>query len=506
MHRSGTPRTLHDSVSSPLPLTESGSQQQRAVSSPAALPQSGPTTTPQQSGPTTTPPPPQSQPQPQPTQGWSKNARSLVKMWAAQLEINRKAHQNNANSMGVLSTNLKIVAAVFGSAAAFLSFLNTTFNGQYVVSITLNIIAGLFAAVGTTVGVIGALMDLDGEAERHRQTAVQYANVCNDAQAELVEEDESNLPAATEYLKKMKDLTHLIQMFGPSLSSDADTELPSKFLLQNLGMAPESGGEPGSRSIPLLTTSGSIFDHERKQSLTDRGARLIAMDNLRKGRADIEQRKAALAAEENAFKTFASQINQGFGSSAVRLGPIHTNVSVGQSLRPTTIDNVDSGSVDVSDGDGSQPDRIAKGPNIPRAVSRDSVVIEIPIEEPPASIPQAIITPEMLAQEIERMRKKIELENESIALEEQHMEHIRDEILHSRDTSTGSPGNVSVVAPPTPRSVTPPHTSRGLGKSVTKSPIAKLFAPKPDVRVQVAQCQQEKITALNELLGDQLNI
>jgi hypothetical protein len=410
-------------------------------------------------------------------QGWTRDARKLVMMWTAQLEINRGIHQRNANDMGGLSTRLKIVSAVFGSASAFVSFLNTTFSDNEVVSITLSIIAGLFAAVATTIGVIGALLDLDGEAERHRQTAVQYANVCSEAQTILIEEDESNLPRATEYLRKMKEMTHLIQMFGPSLEAEANSDLPSRFLLQNLGI-----GEPvQSKGVPPLATSDSIFDHSRKQSLSERKRnRAAAIEDLRKNLSEIKQQKQAIADEENELKNLTTQLSQNFETVPIpraTFGSIKTNVSVGRSLRNIDDDNIDED--DEDDDDTVSPPRIAKGPNIPIEDS-EGVVIEIPA--------QADLAPEMLIEEINRRRELLRSDLQQLESVEASAAKIKNELLQDREEVFVKP---DIAASSVPKSITPP-------------PIAKLFAARPDVRIQVQKTQQDKMEAINELCGGAL--
>ncbi len=420
-------------------------------------------------------------------QGWTRDARKLVMMWTAQLEINRGIHQRNANDMGGLSTRLKIVAAVFGSASAFVSFLNTTFSSDKVVSITLSIIAGLFAAVGTTIGVIGALLDLDGEAERHRQTAVQYANVCSEAQTILIEEDESNLPRATEYLRKMKEMTHLIQMFGPSLEAEANSDLPSRFLLQNLGIV---NTQTQSTSVPPLTTSDSIFDHGRKQSLSERKRnRAAAIEDLRKNLSEIKQQKQAIAEEENELKNLTTQLSQNFETVPIpraTFGSIKTNVSVGRSLRNIDDDNIDED--DEDDEDTVTPHRIAKGPNIPLEDS-ESLVIEIPAPAPP---PTTLVpvppTPEMLMEEINRRRELLRSDLQQLESVEASAAKIKNELLQDREEVFGDPDKAKSNA----------------SKSITPPPISKLFAARPDVRIQVQQTQQDKMEAINELCGGNL--
>lgn len=233
--------------------------------------------------------------------GWTPDARKLVKIWAGQTAINRKAHQISADQMATQSTRLKIVGAVFGSAATLISFLNTSFGGDVIVNIVLNVIAGVFAAVATLIGIVAALLNLDEEAEKNRQTAIQYANVCNEAQTILVEEDESKLPQATEFLRRMKDLTHLIQLFGPSLEEGDKVDLPSILLLRGIS---KTDGD-ANHDLPETADLAGIFDHDKADSNSPQERRKKRADMVRliqQDARDIKRRQDELAAEENEIK------------------------------------------------------------------------------------------------------------------------------------------------------------------------------------------------------------
>jgi hypothetical protein len=244
-----------------------------------------------------------------PSHGWTSDARKLVKVWAAQVAINRQKHQQSADSMGAQSTNMKIAAAVFGSGATLLPFLNTAFGAESdVARITLDVFAGVFAAISTLISVILAILGLDSEAEKHRQTAIQYANVCNEAQTVLVEEHEENLPQATDFLRRMKDLTHLIQLFGPSLEERSDSDLPSIILLR--GIRNNSGSIPqnNQKNDDMADDFAGIFDHDDRvdnSPQSRRRKREDMLNALKNDTFDIKRRQQELQAEEAELKNLS---------------------------------------------------------------------------------------------------------------------------------------------------------------------------------------------------------
>lgn len=250
--------------------------------------------------------------------GWTSDARKLVKIWAGQTALNRKAHQRSADQMSTQSTRMKIIAAVFGSLATLVSFLNTSFGSEPIVNIILNVIAGIFAAISTLVGIILALLNLDEDAEKNRQTAIQYANVCNEAQTVLVEEDENNLPQATDFLRRMKDLTHLIQLFGPSLEEDGNADLPSILLLHGINKT----GESTSRAIPgdnnVNSDLAGIFDHDDDEvdsPQVRRKKRAAMVQAIQDDALNIKRRQEELAIEERELRELTGMITRANGAT-----------------------------------------------------------------------------------------------------------------------------------------------------------------------------------------------
>lgn len=246
--------------------------------------------------------------QKKPSHGWTPDARKLVKMWAGQMAVNRLRHQANADAMSGKSTSMKIAGAVFGSASAFLSFIATTFTNEPYVIIGMNIGAGLCAALATLIGVILAIYGLDGEAEKNRQTAIQYANVCNEAQTVLVEEHEENLPQATEFLRRMKDLTHLIQLFGPPLEVQSNSDMPSMILLRGI----TSGVAAAPVTSGVVDEYAGIFDHDDRIDNSPqhrKKKRADMLDELKRDRENIKKRQDELNAEENELKVLSRMLS-----------------------------------------------------------------------------------------------------------------------------------------------------------------------------------------------------
>lgn len=274
-----------------------------------------------------------------PSHGWTSDARKLVKLWAGQIAINRQKHQQAADSMSGKSTDMKITAAVFGSAATLISLLNTSFGSEPTAGIILNVFAGVFAAISTLVGVVLAILALDSESEKHRQTAIQYANVCNEAQTVLVEEHEENLPQATEFLRRMKDLTHLIQLFGPSLEEREDSDLPSIILLR--GVRGNSGAiKQNINPVQdgMTDELAGIFDHDDRLDNSPQNRRKKRADMLKALKSDtedIKRRQQELIAEENDLKALSKMISLQAGLTADQ--PASSNNIIPTGSKPASV-------------------------------------------------------------------------------------------------------------------------------------------------------------------------
>jgi hypothetical protein len=224
--------------------------------------------------------------------GWTKQARSLVKLWTVQTSLNRKYHQREAVRMDNQSKILKITIAIFGSSAAFVSFINAAFTADAYVHIILNILSGLLATVATLLGVILSTLNLDIDGEKNRQTAVQYGNISNEGQSLLVEQNESTMPLATDFLRRMKDLTYLIQLFGPPLDEQDGSDLPNLVLMKGLNIQGNAQGL--AQGLAPTNEYDGVFGEvpEHKKS------RKELLNGILDDAADIKRRREALQAEE----------------------------------------------------------------------------------------------------------------------------------------------------------------------------------------------------------------
>lgn len=318
--------------------------------------------------------------------GWTKNARGLVKLWTVQTALNRRYHQQQADSMGSKATQLKIVGAIFGSLATLISALNTQFSGDAAVSISLNVVSAVCAAIATLVGVILALQNLDQESEKHRQTAIQYANINNEAQTVLIEEHEEDLPKATDFLRRMKDLTHMLQLFGPALEEREDSDLPSMILMRGVVTGTQSKGLQAPTpqpSAPALPNFEDIFtrdsdEAERGKSPEERRKdRAARIREVADDAADIKKRKEELAAEERELR----ELTQMFEPSKHIDSDWNFNSSTPASAirKPSALVGVDIDSI-YNSGNASDEDNIADTPT-PPALPTQSREVTTPYDD-----------------------------------------------------------------------------------------------------------------------------
>jgi fluoride ion exporter CrcB/FEX len=230
--------------------------------------------------------------------GWTKKARNLVKLWMGQTALNRRYHHKEGIRLQNRSTKYKFCAAICGSIATFLSVVNAALAYNETSSLVLSIIVGFFAALTTLSGVLAAIQHLDEESEKHRQTSIQYARLSNEAQSVLVEENEENLPKATDFLKKMTDVSNIIQLFGPALDNDnADiADLPSMILMK----AATGGSRQHQNDQSGLITSeyNHIYDKE-SDSVSQSDEAAPTGDDRRKARL---RRYKEIVADDEAVK------------------------------------------------------------------------------------------------------------------------------------------------------------------------------------------------------------
>ena len=255
--------------------------------------------------------------------GWTKNARNLVKLWTTFMAVTRGRYHRESIQKSNLSVRLKIISAIFGSLAALIAFLNTTFTQYAIAVIILSVFAGIFSSVSTTLVVVMSILKLDEEAERYRQTAVQYSHISNDMQSILVEEDESLLPKATDVLKKMSDVSHVLQLFAPPLDADGvDTsDLPSMILVKATGnkkdkksivnMSSSEHNEVGSQYEHIFDRDSDDNDKKEKTAEDRKKERLRKIREIIKEEEDMKKEQERLRKEQEELDELKSLLTQG---------------------------------------------------------------------------------------------------------------------------------------------------------------------------------------------------
>lgn len=236
-------------------------------------------------------------------QGWSKRERELVRLWVAQISINRHRHQLASDKYSTLSFRLQLIAIIITTTGAVFSFMSSYFNNDPEVVRILTIIAGILALISALFAGIFATISPDTNSEKHRQTGIHYANYSNEIQAVLVEENDEHMPQASEFLARIRNGIHLLQSFGPSLDETADSDLPSSFLLRDFDGYKNSTAPQTKALAPLpsLPTGYDMFkrDDEPAATATARAERRrAALDQLRKDREEIALRKQQIIEEE----------------------------------------------------------------------------------------------------------------------------------------------------------------------------------------------------------------
>jgi zinc transporter ZupT len=232
--------------------------------------------------------------------GWTKKARSLVKLWMGQTALNRRYHHEDSNKLSTLSTRLKVSVAILIGIATFLSFINTTLTDYKTLNIVFSVLAGLFAGAGGVIGTINTILALDSESEKHRQTSIEYAKMSTKAQAVLVEEHEKDLPKASHFLKEMGEMAYLIQLFGPSLNqTNADiADLPSMILMRaaadrnapknNLHMDDANIFDRDSDERPILNRKQQHEEHI-KNVMQDQKEIKEELENIQRQKDELER-------------------------------------------------------------------------------------------------------------------------------------------------------------------------------------------------------------------------
>ena len=207
---------------------------------------------------------------------WSKRGRDLIKLWTTQMALNRRNHQKESDVNKRRSDLLNILIGCVVTITTMMGVIGAAFPENNQVSHrAIGIAVAIISAFGGICIVINSTMKPESESEKHRQVAVQYAHVNNEAQTLLIEDDESKLPPLTDFLRVMKDKVNLIQLFGPPLEEGEDSDLPNTILIQQATGIPTLGSD----KIPSVSVYGDIFardsDQDSEETRTKRRKAII---------------------------------------------------------------------------------------------------------------------------------------------------------------------------------------------------------------------------------------
>jgi phage shock protein PspC (stress-responsive transcriptional regulator) len=432
-------------------------------------------------------------------QGWSKRERELVRLWVAQISINRHRHQLASDSYSTLSFRLQLVAIIITTTGAVFSFMSSYFNNDPEVVRILTIIAGILALISALFAGIFATISPDTNSEKHRQTGIHYANYSNEIQAVLVEENDEHMPQASEFLARIRNGIHLLQSFGPSLDETADSDLPSSFLLRDYdgyknSTAPQTKALVPGATLPSLPTGYDMFkrDDEPVASATARAERRrAALEQLRKDREEIAARKQQIIEEEqdiqNAMqsstmlntlksKSNATLATQSTPAMSSNIQPVTAPASAPNlhTTKPVQIDNI------VNESDGSvEEDTLAHGSDTD-AHHRSAVAV----------MRSAIGN--TVDEQAARMRSELRQRYKSLKLAKEQLVDV--EIAYEKRTSEVESDEQVTKREPTP----PLHSSGVIGKikSVLKKSLSPQPMPVPSTEQEIINMQTQKVKEL----------
>lgn len=291
--------------------------------------------------------------------GWTKRERELVRLWVAQISINRHRHQLASDSFAKMSFRLQLISIIITAAGAVFSFVSSYFNNDPEIVRALTIVAGVLALISALFAGIFATLSPDTNSEKHRQTGIHYANYSNEIQAVLVEENDDLLPRASEFLARIRNGIHLLQSFGPSLDETADSDLPSNFLLRDFDNKTNNQHTKPSTTLTSLPTGYDMFkrddDPETASARAER--RRLAFEQLRKDKEELAARKRQILDEERDIENAIVE-NEMTLKKAKSSGDVTQSMPVLATQPPVTT---------------SQKNISAPTPLSPRAVLRDNI-------------------------------------------------------------------------------------------------------------------------------------
>jgi hypothetical protein len=238
--------------------------------------------------------------------GWTKRERELVRLWAAQISINRHRHQLASDSFAQTSFWLQLFCILVTAVVAVISFVSSYFDEEPTIVRALGVTAGVLALCAGALNAIFARISPDTMSEQHRHTGIHYANYSNEIQSELVEDDDK-LPPAREFLARIRNGVHLLHSFGPALDETTESDLPSKFLVQEYdgsGKVQPAGAPAGVARLP---TGYDMFKRDDETASARAERRRAALEQLRRDKEEIAARKKALAEEEDDLQNAIAQ-------------------------------------------------------------------------------------------------------------------------------------------------------------------------------------------------------
>lgn len=166
-----------------------------------------------------------------PRKKWPTRVSRMLLLWLRQIALNREAHHKASIAAADLSQKLTIYLIIFTTLTMVSSFSQIFESDIKLLNLIIRITAAVTALVAGAITTAIAKLKPDEEAEKHRSTASQYADVSNKIQIASVM---TRQPEHEGFLRSIVEQFSSIQQNGPGLLKEyaSTADLPNLILMQ----------------------------------------------------------------------------------------------------------------------------------------------------------------------------------------------------------------------------------------------------------------------------------